>query len=710
MELIVGVVVLLLSIVIFFTAYRKIRPLYPVSVNCWFCACDVRVPYGNKHCWDCPYCEQYNGFKEDGSYNKPVPAQYTEDINHPIHCLPAEFLTRGEFLCHSCQRNQLLKIKQLAAFEPLNEATYDDEIAFYQRHLEKVYALCPACEKIVQEEVQRVDETLRQHHRQSLLDMSLPADLVSYEDIASTLSGGNAGVGRLCTMSTLLCAGLILCSELCQYVPSETDNWKMCQGLHRCITPLAVCVGGLAGCIISKLCLGKNRLFLYDAVHILVWLAVLLLSMPESEAILLPQQTQDVHLAVTVTLTVLEVVIVLNHRHPTNTTSPVMKRTSLDGSVSSACSESSEAVSSVSTSYRRRVAVGGDCGDSKSTHPIEDSSKTAVSGSKKGTEKVAPASGTGNQTPPLELDMLGKDLSGFSLGKPSSESGYSSASSSSSVFGKSAFTSTPTHGLLSGATFPRPLIAPARLDHIRFSATGRGRENDYQPRSSQALQRLQLSKAYSSSHYNIFLALEHARPSSMFSQQSESQDKKNFDSVRSNTHRDKESFNQSPNFHRQSVRSELWLPKHLLNDKAELLLDRNSQKLGSTKFCWRDSSVVADTADDERWAIGRTERTKEADSMECDSTTPDLTLRTIAQKYVSTWKQPKLSEHSQKFVPCPEVSDDEEEAQRLQTDTSTVNLPAQPKSEFSKWLVVAVVAVGISLLTNLLLVWWVLSS
>ena len=38
------------------------RPRFPVAVNCWFCNKNTRVPYGNRDRWDCPHCEQYNGF------------------------------------------------------------------------------------------------------------------------------------------------------------------------------------------------------------------------------------------------------------------------------------------------------------------------------------------------------------------------------------------------------------------------------------------------------------------------------------------------------------------------------------------------------------------------------------------------------------------------------------------------------------------------
>ena len=40
------------------------------------------------------------------------------------------------------------------------QATYDDEIAFYKRHLESVYALCLSCEVTMKRELQRLDDTL----------------------------------------------------------------------------------------------------------------------------------------------------------------------------------------------------------------------------------------------------------------------------------------------------------------------------------------------------------------------------------------------------------------------------------------------------------------------------------------------------------------------------------------------------------------------
>lgn len=44
--------------------YRK-KPIH-ANVNCWFCNQNTVVPYGNRNCWDCPNCDQYNGFQEVG--------------------------------------------------------------------------------------------------------------------------------------------------------------------------------------------------------------------------------------------------------------------------------------------------------------------------------------------------------------------------------------------------------------------------------------------------------------------------------------------------------------------------------------------------------------------------------------------------------------------------------------------------------------------
>lgn len=149
-------------------AYKKIRPLFSVKVNCWFCGVRTVVPYGNFNCWDCPSCEQYNGFKEDGDYNKPIPAQHDERLNFsvPASCQsdspPLEGKTRSQ-LCSACNYHQLVKVRLLANFTPTEEGQFEAEAEAYRRHLEEVYALCPSCDVQVKRTLLLQDSLLRPH-------------------------------------------------------------------------------------------------------------------------------------------------------------------------------------------------------------------------------------------------------------------------------------------------------------------------------------------------------------------------------------------------------------------------------------------------------------------------------------------------------------------------------------------------------------------
>lgn len=136
-------------------------------MNCWFCNQNTVVPYGNRNCWDCPNCDQYNGFQEvsfsyslgmsvncselvfflfagavscarlyssfccfqNGDYNKPIPAQYMEHLNHGVSgSLPSsetpktlQWVNCQMLLCRKCNNNQSAKIKQLASFIPRDD-------------------------------------------------------------------------------------------------------------------------------------------------------------------------------------------------------------------------------------------------------------------------------------------------------------------------------------------------------------------------------------------------------------------------------------------------------------------------------------------------------------------------------------------------------------------------------------------------------------
>ena len=62
-------------------------------------------------------------FAKDDDYNKPIPSQYAESLNYPVPAanLSRTFVGGDNDLCDRCNRNQLLKVKQLANFVAYDE-------------------------------------------------------------------------------------------------------------------------------------------------------------------------------------------------------------------------------------------------------------------------------------------------------------------------------------------------------------------------------------------------------------------------------------------------------------------------------------------------------------------------------------------------------------------------------------------------------------
>ncbi|XP_075897944.1 transmembrane protein 201 [Nelusetta ayraudi] len=151
--------------------YKIITRKKPIhaNVNCWFCNQNTVVPYGNRNCWDCPNCDQYNGFQENGDYNKPIPAQYLEHLNHGVSGgIPAsetpktlQWVNCQMLLCKKCNNNQTVKIKQLASFIPRDDENYDEEIEAYKHHLEQMYKLCRPCQTAVEYYIKYQNRQLR---------------------------------------------------------------------------------------------------------------------------------------------------------------------------------------------------------------------------------------------------------------------------------------------------------------------------------------------------------------------------------------------------------------------------------------------------------------------------------------------------------------------------------------------------------------------
>jgi hypothetical protein len=71
-------------------------------------------------------------YSQDGSYNKTIPAQHDELLNHPVHAVSPRKKSlsdaNGNGLCRKCNINQELKVQQLAVFMPVNPARYDEEV------------------------------------------------------------------------------------------------------------------------------------------------------------------------------------------------------------------------------------------------------------------------------------------------------------------------------------------------------------------------------------------------------------------------------------------------------------------------------------------------------------------------------------------------------------------------------------------------------
>ncbi|XP_047739181.1 transmembrane protein 201-like isoform X2 [Hyalella azteca] len=136
-------------------AYIKLRPFFPVQVNCWFCNTDTKVPFKSKNSFVCPNCKQYNGFTEDGDYNCDMPSQYCESLNSPptrarVKQPPSSTpgLSLGNGLCQTCNLYQAMKVKALADFVPSHPDKFDEEVDVYERRLERLYGgLCSHCNK-----------------------------------------------------------------------------------------------------------------------------------------------------------------------------------------------------------------------------------------------------------------------------------------------------------------------------------------------------------------------------------------------------------------------------------------------------------------------------------------------------------------------------------------------------------------------------------
>lgn len=143
----------------FTTKVLSFRKRFAITVNCWFCNTNTRVPYEQKNAFSCPSCSQYNGFSEDGTYNREIPEHHSSKLN----AFAKGFCQRTDSrlpnvngLCEPCNRNQEMKVIQLANFKPRVESKYDEEIEDYRQKLEDSYQLCQKCQHHLLKTLNRV--------------------------------------------------------------------------------------------------------------------------------------------------------------------------------------------------------------------------------------------------------------------------------------------------------------------------------------------------------------------------------------------------------------------------------------------------------------------------------------------------------------------------------------------------------------------------
>ncbi|CAF0973186.1 unnamed protein product [Brachionus calyciflorus] len=139
--------------------------LFGLKLNCWFCNQNSRISFFKRNSWTCPHCNQYNGFNEDGSYNKEIPEMHRKPLTNPFHSTKKinPKLKKPSLLCEKCTNNQCLKIERLSNFQPQREETYDLEIELYKEYMEKIYDLCSLCKPRVKFEITKQDGIIKQY-------------------------------------------------------------------------------------------------------------------------------------------------------------------------------------------------------------------------------------------------------------------------------------------------------------------------------------------------------------------------------------------------------------------------------------------------------------------------------------------------------------------------------------------------------------------
>eukprot|EP00795_Rhopilema_esculentum_P006991 gene6991-12613_t len=171
---------------------RKSRSTKVMELNCWFCNTDNMVNVKEKEEWYCKKCDQYNGFTRSGDYNKEIAEMYAKcaESSLPKHGnqrLDSNSVTSGYKLCDACNKMQILKVKQLAAFIPRNETFYEYEVEEYKHQLERRYKLCNACSRSLKRYLDDQDMQIKDTYGKDIAQYHQISDEDEREDRKKTL-------------------------------------------------------------------------------------------------------------------------------------------------------------------------------------------------------------------------------------------------------------------------------------------------------------------------------------------------------------------------------------------------------------------------------------------------------------------------------------------------------------------------------------------
>ncbi|CAF0791742.1 unnamed protein product [Brachionus calyciflorus] len=136
------------------------------KVTCWFCNEESQVFFMNKNSWTCEKCEQYNGFKKDGDYNKIIP-EMEKDESAKQFCVNSNQnygSSSTSLLCDRCNQNQELKLNEMKKFEAkMDDKTSDEEYEIFKKKLDHIYDICRPCKTKVNSHLKNLDLQIGDH-------------------------------------------------------------------------------------------------------------------------------------------------------------------------------------------------------------------------------------------------------------------------------------------------------------------------------------------------------------------------------------------------------------------------------------------------------------------------------------------------------------------------------------------------------------------